>query len=83
MPEWNPEPLLERIPEAQEGSLTENILVKSTHLGYYVQYQVYTPVGYESLENLPVIYILDGQEYSDNKLGGTVVMLDNLIHKKN
>lgn len=82
MPEWKPEPLLERIPEAPKGSVTENILIKSTHLGYDVQYQVYTPVGYESLENLPVIYILDGQEYSDDKLGGTVIMLDNLIHLK-
>lgn len=82
MPEWKPEPLLERIPEASKGSLTENVLIKSTHLGYDVQYQVYTPVGYENLENLPVIYILDGQEYSDDKLGGTIIMLDNLIHLK-
>ncbi len=82
MPEWKPEPLLERIPEAPKGALTENVLIKSTHLGYDVQYQVYTPVGYESLKNLPVIYILDGQEYSDDRLGASVIVLDNLIHLK-
>lgn len=82
MPEWKPEPLLERIPEAAEGSLSEYKLIESENLEYDVQYQVYTPDGYENLENLPVIYILDGQEYSDDRLGGTVVMLDNLIHLK-
>ncbi len=82
MPEWKPEPLLERIPEAAEGSLSNYKLIKSKNLEYEVQYQVYTPVGYESLENLPVIYILDGQEYSDDRLGATVIVLDNLLHLK-
>ena len=82
MPDWKPEPLLKRIPEAAKGSLTNNKLIKSSNLGYDVQYQVYTPVGYVNLTNLPVIYILDGQEYADDKLGATVIMLDNLIHLK-
>ncbi|MEP1140498.1 MAG: alpha/beta hydrolase-fold protein [Balneola sp.] len=82
MPDWKSEPFLERIPEAPKGSLTDNILIKSSHLDYEVQYQIYTPVGYENLNNLPVIYILDGQEYSDEKLGASVIMLDNLIHLK-
>lgn len=80
MPEWKPEPLLERIPEAAEGFLSNYKLIKSKNLEYEVQYQVYTPVSYESLENLPVIYILDGQEYSDDRLGASVIVLDNLIH---
>ena len=80
MPDWKPEPLLKRIPEAVKGSLTDNKLIKSSNLGYNVQYQVYTPVGYENLKDMPVIYILDGQEYSDDKLGASVIMLDNLIH---
>lgn len=82
MPDWKPEPLIERIPEAAKGSLSDYALIKSTNLGYDVQYQVYTPVGYENLSDLPVIYILDGQEYSDDKLGASIIMLDNLIHLK-
>jgi enterochelin esterase family protein len=82
MPEWKPEPLTKRIPEAQKGTLNDYSLIRSSHLGYDIQYQVYTPVGYEAYENLPVIYILDGQEYSDDKLGASVIMLDNLIHLK-
>jgi enterochelin esterase-like enzyme len=82
MPEWKPEPLTKRIPEAQKGTLNDYSLIRSSHLGYDIQYQVYTPVGYEAYENLPVIYILDGQEYSDETLGASVIMLDNLIHLK-
>jgi enterochelin esterase family protein len=82
MPDWKPEPMKEEIPEAKKGSLSKNILISSSNLGYDVQYQVYTPVGYEELSNLPVIYILDGHEYADDKLGASVIMLDNLIHLK-
>ncbi|MEP1152226.1 MAG: alpha/beta hydrolase-fold protein [Balneola sp.] len=80
MPKWKPEPLKQRIPEARKGNITDNIRFKSSSLGYNVQYKVYTPVGYENLTGLPVIYILDGQEYLDDRLGGAAIMLDNLIH---
>lgn len=82
MPEWKPEPLTEVIPEASKGSMSDNILIESSNLGYNVQYQVYLPVGYQDLSNIPVIYILDGQEYSDDRLGASKIVLDNLIHLK-
>lgn len=82
MPDWEPEKLKERIPEAAKGILSKNILLSSSNLGYDLQYQVYTPMGYEELNELPVIYILDGQDYSDDKLGTSIIMLDNLIHLK-
>lgn len=82
MPDWKPEELKERIPDAEHGSLSDPILIKSSYLKYNVQYTIYTPVGYQNLTDLPVIYVLDGQEYSDDKLGASVIMLDNLIHLK-
>lgn len=82
MPDWKPEELKERIPDAEQGSLSDPILIKSTYLNYDVQYTIYTPVGYQNLNDLPVIYVLDGQEYADDKLGTSVIMLDNLIHLK-
>jgi enterochelin esterase-like enzyme len=48
-------------------------------LGYIVDFQIYLPVDYQNLENLPVIYVLDGHEYSDEDLGALTVILDNLI----
>jgi enterochelin esterase family protein len=82
MPDWKSEPLLEPIPEAPKGLISENILIKSSSLNYDVQYKVYTPHNYEKLENLPILFVLDGQEYSDNKLGASLIVLDNLIHLK-
>jgi enterochelin esterase family protein len=61
------------------GSLSDNITFHSEHLPYAVTYRVYTPFGYESLSDLPVIYVADGQEYLDDDLGSMVIMLDNLI----
>ncbi|MEQ9264024.1 MAG: alpha/beta hydrolase-fold protein [Balneolaceae bacterium] len=81
MPDWKPEILTQRIPEAPEGVLSDYIVINSSNLDYSVSYKVYTPFGYEQLENLPVIYFTDGQEYSDDRLGAAVVVLDNLIYQ--
>lgn len=45
------------------GNLTENQMITSKVLGYDLQYRVYTPAGYDKLNNLPVIYLTDGQWY--------------------
>ncbi len=64
------------------GILSDNIQIQSNaeNLNYSVQYKVYTPFGYESMDNLPVIYVTDGHEYSDDEKGAMVIVLDNLIH---
>lgn len=82
MPAYSPEPLKNLNPEANRGTLSEEKLINSKELGYSVNYQVYTPYGYENLSDLPVIYVTDGPEYSDDSLGAMVIMLDNLIHAK-
>lgn len=66
------------------GVLSENILMSATNntLGYNLQYKVYTPFGYDQLTNLPVMYVADGQEYSDDRLGSMLIILDNLIHQQ-
>ena len=45
------------------GQLSPNKIIKSESLGYDLHYRVYTPDGYDSLDNLPVIYTTDGQWY--------------------
>jgi len=66
---------------ATRGTLSDNITIVSnaSNLNYSVQYKVYTPYGYDELINLPVIYVTDGHEYSDNAKGSMIIVLDNLI----
>ncbi len=80
MPDWEKEVLTEPVPDIPKGTLTENILIDSEIMGYSIHYRVYLPVGYEDLNDLPVLYTTDGQEYSDEKLGAVPTVLDNLIH---
>ena len=46
-----------------DGTLTDNIRISSDALDYDLQYRVYLPEGYESQENLPVLFITDGPGY--------------------
>ena len=80
MPAWVfPEETV-RDPDAPRGAFTSNQVIESTRLGYPVHYRVYTPAGYDDLSDLPVLYVTDGHEYSDDRLGAALIVLDNLIH---
>lgn len=84
MPKWEfPEETLP-VEGVTKGSISGNILIESSleNLGYDVQYKVYTPFNYDQLDNLPVIYITDGHEYADNKLGAVITVIDNLIYEQ-
>ena len=61
------------------GKFGENITVSSSCLGYDVNIRVYTPAGYRRLRKLPVIYVADGQDYTNPGMGEMVNALDNLI----
>lgn len=52
---------------------------QTQNLGYDVAYKVYLPHNYQDVNNLAVVYVTDGQEYSDDRLGAMVIVLDNLI----
>jgi enterochelin esterase family protein len=82
MPEWKPEAVSLSRKEIAKGKLSENFPAKSESMGYFIQYKVYTPANYDKLSELPVIYVTDGQEYADDKMGSMVHMLDNLIADK-
>lgn len=61
-----------------DSSLSDNQIIQSEHLGYPLQYRVYLPEAVESLKNLPVIFITDGQWYLER--GSMQRVLDNEIH---
>ncbi len=80
MPNYIFPPEVIRRPDVPQGAFSPNQLINSTHLGYTVQYRVYTPAGYDSLSNLPVVYVTDGHEYANDQMGSMLIVLDNLIH---
>lgn len=62
-----------------QGILSDDLTIDSDALGYAVNYRVYTPFGYDQMQDLPVIYVTDGHEYARADLGSMVIVLDNLI----
>ncbi len=62
-----------------QGTLSEAIRMTSDTLGYDLNYRVYRPAGYDTLSDLRTLYITDGQEYADDRLGSTRIVLDNII----
>jgi enterochelin esterase family protein len=79
MPDYVPPEITIPRDDIQHGTLGDDITVFSDSLGYHVNYRVYTPFGYEDMQNLPVIYVTDGQDYAHDDLGAMVIVLDNLI----
>lgn len=65
--------------EAESGTLSPNQRIESSALGYALQYRVYTPAGTENLQNLPTLYVTDGQWYIKN--GHMVKTLNREIEK--
>jgi len=68
--------------DVRPGKLTSEFSITSTQLGYAVNYWVYTPLGYENLQQLPVLYVLDGNDFVDERMGAMPTILDNLIADK-
>ncbi len=82
MPDWVYPAETIRAGSSLTGTLSGYFSIASSNLSYTVYYKVYTPAGYESLKDLPVIYVTDGHEYSDDRLGSMITVLDNLIYEK-
>lgn len=62
---------------ADEGTLSDNKRIFSTHLGYELQYRVYRPADTSTGDELPVLYVTDGQGYL--AAGNFKAVLDVLI----
>ncbi len=48
---------------ASEGFLSEYQRISSTQLGYDLQYRIYYPAGFSADDELPSLYVTDGQWY--------------------
>lgn len=63
-----------------ESTLTNDIRISSSVLGYDLQYRVYLPEGYDARSDHPVIFLTDGQNYL--RRGEMDTVLDQLITSK-
>ena len=55
--------LIVDIAVADEGTLSDNQRIFSSHLGYELQYKVYRPAKTSAGDELPTLYVTDGQGY--------------------
>lgn len=58
--------LLVGLVQASEGHLSDNLRISSTQLDYDLQYRVYRPAGTSADDELPSLYVTDGQRYLAN-----------------
>ncbi|NDJ76929.1 MAG: hypothetical protein GYB65_11795 [Chloroflexi bacterium] len=79
MPDYVPSTTIEPRDDITPGTLGQDTTIFSESLGYQVNYRVYTPANYSELDDLPVIYVTDGQEYANPEMGSMTIVLDNLI----
>ena len=79
MPNYVPPKAIVPRKDINHGLLSNDVTISNRASGYKVNYRVYTPAGYEQMQNLPTIYVVDGQEYAHDELGRMVIVLDNLI----
>ncbi|MEO0531378.1 MAG: alpha/beta hydrolase-fold protein [Planctomycetota bacterium] len=72
-----------RRPGITEGNLSPPIRLATDNLPHDLNYQVYTPPGYdaEGLANLPTVYVTDGHEYAADHMGSMTAVMDNLINE--
>ncbi len=79
MPDSVPSEWTRRRDGIPQGTLSDPATMTESYGGYALTYQVYTPADYDGSVNLPVMYVLDGQDYLDERLGALATILDNLI----
>ncbi|MFZ4621947.1 MAG: alpha/beta hydrolase-fold protein, partial [Bacteroidota bacterium] len=83
MPKFNPTPYIYYRSDIQHGVIDSlaPLLVIPPPLNHYLiprrSIKVYRPAGYDTLSNLPTVYVHDGFEYIDFAFAPTI--LDNLI----
>ena len=79
MSAWTPSPWTDRQPDVPRGTLSQARTVEDDGYPHPVTYRVWTPHGYGALDGLATVYVTDGHEYADARLGALPTVLDNLI----
>lgn len=64
--------------DVKPGILTDWITFESGTMGP-VNYRIYHPPNADTADNFPVLYVTDGNDFSDERMGAMQIVLDNLI----
>lgn len=81
MPAYREDPITKVMPSADKGLISDEIKINSSALGYDLSYRVYTPPSYDVSKEYPVLYVTDGPEYMDQRLGALPRIADNMLHR--
>ena len=79
MPGWRLPAEAVRGEDVAGGTLSAPRSIASARYGKTVTYRVWTPADYDGLSALPTVYVTDGHEYADDRLGAMPTVLDNLV----
>ena len=79
MSEWSPSEWTQPRSDVARGTLSGSKTIQSSAYARSVTYRVWTPAGYDALDELATVYVTDGHEYADDRLGALPTILDNLI----
>lgn len=79
MPAFRVTDFTARRADVPQGTLTDWITLESKVWGAPVNYRVYLPPNYSDPQNFPVVYVTDGNDFSDARMGAMQIVLDNLI----
>lgn len=78
MPGWSPSPYEGRT-TGNTGRVLGPYTIRSASMGYGIAYQVYVPHGFSTSARYPVLYVTDGHEYLDPRLGNLAHTADLMI----
>lgn len=83
MPDYEPSPYTELQSGTQAGSLKNYTTIVSSNLNYSLRYRVWTPANYTTNQATPykVLFVTDGDEYADQRLGALPQVAANLIQE--
>jgi enterochelin esterase-like enzyme len=84
MPDYKDSPYKNLQSGVKAGNLSSTKTISSVNLGYTVGYKVWLPADYDSSSTEPykMLYVTDGQEYADSRLGALQEVAANLMHDK-
>jgi len=78
MPAWRPATVEKRRTD-RKSTQVGPFVISSASMGYDIRYRIWLPHEFSDMERYPVLYVTDGHEYTDPKLGNLVHAAEVLI----
>jgi len=84
MPDYEDSPYEVLQSGVQAGSLSANKMISSSFLKYSLNYKVWLPADYSpsNAEPYKMLYVTDGHEYADSRLGALPTIAANMLSEK-